>query len=51
MSDTYEGLSKSRDGKWKKCNREQVNVAIQRAAEAHFNHKFELGMFFYKPSK
>jgi hypothetical protein len=42
MSDTYETLAKSRGGNWKKCNREQVTLATQRATEAHFNHKFEV---------
>lgn len=42
MRAEYEKLKNSRNGKWKKCNREQVNIAIQRSAESHFNHKFEL---------
>jgi hypothetical protein len=42
MRAEYDKLAASRDGKWKKCNREQVNIAIQRAAETRFNHKFEL---------
>ncbi|KAI6187762.1 Ground-like domain protein [Aphelenchoides besseyi] len=42
MSDTYDKLSKSRDGKWKKCNRHQVSVAVQKAATEKFQHDFEV---------
>ncbi|KAI6241702.1 Ground-like domain protein [Aphelenchoides fujianensis] len=42
MSDTYDSLSKSRDGKWKKCNRHQVSVSIQNAATEKFKHDFEV---------
>ncbi|CAD5220944.1 unnamed protein product [Bursaphelenchus xylophilus] len=41
MSDTYDQLSKSRNGKWKKCNIHQVTVAVQRAAEQRFDVQFE----------
>lgn len=41
MSNTYETLAKSRNGKWKKCNIHQVTVAIQRAAQERFDVQFE----------
>ncbi|KAH7716146.1 Protein GRD-15 [Aphelenchoides avenae] len=41
MDGTYTRLSTSRNGKWKKCNLQQVANAIQKDAEARFGVSFE----------
>ena len=41
MISTYQNLSQSRNGQWKKCNIHQVAVNLQRNAENHFKTQFE----------
>ncbi|KAL3119611.1 hypothetical protein niasHT_006697 [Heterodera trifolii] len=41
MDNTYRNISRSRGGKWKRCNIHQVAVSTQRNAEKHFGVDFE----------
>uniref|UniRef100_A0A914I094 Ground-like domain-containing protein n=1 Tax=Globodera rostochiensis TaxID=31243 RepID=A0A914I094_GLORO len=41
LDNTYRNISKSRGGKWKRCNLHQVAVATQRNAEKLFGVDFE----------
>jgi hypothetical protein len=42
ITKTYNRLDKSRNGKWKKCNLQQIANAVQKACESHFGVPFEV---------